>query len=238
MIPTSPSPAPRSPWQRAIRQGYRAAAAAVRPAIALWLFGLLLILGYFQIPWIQEQLAWLQQLKELYGFRYSAISTALVAGVIPLALEATLGAARRRITWAYALSNVAFWAYKGMEVDALYRCQAWWFGDNAAPATIALKVLFDQLVYAPLLGLTNVVLFYRWRDREYRPDPQWKRPIHWFRQHVLPVLIANWFVWIPACTLVYLLPLGLQLPIQNLILCFWVLIVSFFTEQGGTTDDS
>jgi len=48
----------------------------------------------------------------------------------------------------------------------------------------------------------------------------------------LPMLIAGWLVWIPTVMLIYLFPLPLQLPFQNIILCFWSMILLFFTKNS------
>ena len=140
-------------------------------------------------------------------------------------LEAGAGA------WTYLATNVAFWALKGLEIDALYRFQAWAFGESTDWGSLAIKVLFDQFVYLPVWGIVNVVLFYRWRQLGFRTGSlRAELSRGWYSQRVLPVMIPNWVVWIPAVGMIYCLPLPLQLPIQNLILCCWVLLLHFFTS--------
>jgi hypothetical protein len=45
----------------------------------------------------------------------------------------------------------------------------------------------------------------------------------------ITVLFSTWVVWIPAVSIVYSLPSALQLPIFNLVLCFWCLLLTFVT---------
>jgi FtsH-binding integral membrane protein len=48
-----------------------------------------------------------------------------------------------------------------------------------------------------------------------------------YRQRILPSLIAGWGVWVPTITLVYCLPPLLQLPVSALATCFWSLLVVY-----------
>ncbi|MEM9944005.1 MAG: hypothetical protein AAF939_20775, partial [Planctomycetota bacterium] len=191
-------------------------------------------------PDFTESLNRVASLKEKLGIWFAFFSTAIFGGFLPLAIPRLLGSKLGK-NWnpAYLLSNLLFWGIKGMEVDIFYWFQTIVFGNSADFQTVAFKVAFDQFVYVPLFGGLNVILFYIWRDCNYslsRTNIALGK--NWYWRKVLPVLISNWFVWIPSCSLVYLLPLGLQLPIQNLILCFWVLIVAFMTENRSTSTSS
>jgi hypothetical protein len=46
------------------------------------------------------------------------------------------------------------------------------------------------------------------------------------------VLLGIWVVWIPATSIIYSLPLPLQIPLFNLVLCFYVLTVSALTLRN------
>jgi hypothetical protein len=48
---------------------------------------------------------------------------------------------------------------------------------------------------------------------------------------VLPILIANWGIWTPAVAIIYLLPTALQLPMQNIVLCFFTLLLATITRR-------
>ena len=55
----------------------------------------------------------------------------------------------------------------------------------------------------------------------------------WYQRHVLPVLIAMWFLWIPVTACVYSLPATLQMPLFNVVLCFWSLLFAYITARQG-----
>jgi hypothetical protein len=46
-------------------------------------------------------------------------------------------------------------------------------------------------------------------------------------------LIANMAVWVPAVAVIYALPTPLQLPMQNMVLCFYTLIVAHQMRADG-----
>jgi hypothetical protein len=216
----------------AISTGWRAAKQNRIAAIALWLFGILLITGYFLVPTVHEFLESIGRLKTNWGWSFSAISTGMFGGLIPALLPWLLRQPGARTNLGLVVSGTLLWAYKGLEIDLFYHLQAWLFGTSLNFQTIAIKTICDQFVMVPLFGIVNVVLFYLWRDCGYSFKTFFSRlGKNWYQKRILPVLIANWVIWIPAVAMIYSLPVALQLPVQNLILCFWVLILMFFTHR-------
>ena len=202
------------------------------PAFFLWLFGIVLIVGYYQSPRAASVLDTLGEFRWQHGFLFSLLSTALFGGLIPAMLPALLGRPEPPMNFIYLSSATLFWAGKGLEIDLFYRLQARWFGEAASLDVILSKTVVDQFLYVPLIGVVNIVLFYLWRENGFSFTRSWAAlGPQWYVRRVLPLLISNWVVWIPAVALIYALPLALQLPIQNLILCFWVLIVTVFTNK-------
>ena len=53
-----------------------------------------------------------------------------------------------------------------------------------------------------------------------------------FGQRVLVVVCSTWVVWIPAVAIIYSLPSALQVPLFNLVLCFWCLLMSFISRES------
>jgi hypothetical protein len=142
------------------------------------------------------------------------------------------GDAKRDWSLRYLVFLLVLWAAKGVEVDFLYRLQAWLFGEGQGASAVVKKVLFDQFVYVPLWGVPTLVIAMLFARGGY----EWARLKellrgNWYRGMILPVLLPNWFVWFPAATCIYLLPTPLQLPLQNVVVCLWVLMVMFMTGQ-------
>jgi hypothetical protein len=236
------STAPLSSLRVAWQAGRQALVHNRLPALLLWLFGLAIILGYCFLPSVHQGLDSVGRLKSRWGWRFSALSTAFFGGILPVLAPWILGKLQRLDVrpslpkMACVVSSAVFWSVKGVEIDFLYRVQAAVLGTELNWQTVVTKTAIDQLLYVPAFGLVNVVLFYLWRDAGYT-FKKFQRALgpKWYRTRILPVLISNWAIWIPAVALIYCLPISLQLPIQNLILCFWVLVLICFT---GRQDDS
>jgi hypothetical protein len=208
----------------------------------MWLFGIAIIAGYFLDPTVHDWLDAVGRFKESIGWIFSLVSTAVFGGLIPALIAKLLRTNPASASNGLIVANTLLWAYKGVEIDLFYCLQAWLFGTTPNLQTIAIKTVCDQFVMVPLFGIVNVVLFYVWRDCGYSlrkfPAALGK---NWYSRRVVPVLIANWVIWIPAVAMIYSLPTALQLPVQNLILCFWVLILMVFTngpkkEEKGNTN--
>ncbi len=228
-----------TPWQSAITKGIAAATRNRVPAMALWIFGAVLITSYHYIPAVHDGLESVGRLKTSWGWVFSMISTGIFGGLIPVLLPKLLNHDRAKISLEIVIFSTLLWAYKGIETDYFYRLQGVLFGTSADIATIAIKTLIDQFVWVPLFGLVNVMMFYCWRDNGYSFRRTWQSlGAAWYWSQVLPVLFANWVVWIPAVLMIYALPSALQIPVQNLILCFWVLVLVFFTAPSNATADN
>jgi O-antigen ligase len=60
----------------------------------------------------------------------------------------------------------------------------------------------------------------------------------WFLRELLPVIIANLGVWLPTVTIIYTLPTVLQLPLENLVLCFFTLMLAHMSQTNAEHDAS
>ncbi len=199
----------------------------------MWLFGTSLIVGYYFVPQVHDLLENLGKFKARYGWKFSVVSTGIFGGLIPTVIPFLMGHKNASSTVGFICFSTLLWAYKGIEIDLFYHFQNWVFGSGLDLQTIATKTFCDQLIMVPLFGMPNVIMFYQWRSCGYSFSKLWKTLTRdWYGKMVLPVLIANWVIWIPAVAMIYSLPIALQLPVQNMILCFWVLILVFFTENS------
>jgi len=210
----------------------KAAKANVLPALLLWAFGSAIVAAYYLWPAARPTFETIAAAKDRYGFAYAAVSTALFAGLIPFAMQGLQRGGRKRWGATYLLFLLGLWAAKGVEVDLLYRLQALMFGDDPSASALVGKTLFDQLVYVPFWAVPSMVVALIWAHGGFSGSNV-RRHLRrgWYRRLVLPVMIPNWMVWFPAVTLSYTLPTPLQLPVQNIVLCLWVLMVMFMTHQ-------
>ena len=186
---------------------------------------LALLVAYYRWAPAHELLERLLRLKLAWGVVYSFLAGALFAGVLPrLVLRATgRDTGRFPVELAFA---VAFWGWRSVEVDLMYRAQAWCFGSAADWPTVLAKTAVDQLLYSPLWAVPEIALAFEWKEAGF----SWRRmrgrlDRDFFAVRLPAAMVGNAMVWLPAVLAVYFLPTALQLPVSNLVGSFWVLLM-------------
>jgi hypothetical protein len=219
------------PWQA----GLHGARANAVPGLVLQVTALGLVVAYYRHPDTRAAIDALADLHQRAGFKFSIISTGLFGGVIPLLYLKARRKTRASFTWAGGAALIAFWCYKGFEVDLWYRLLARFIGEQHDTATIAIKTVLDQFGYCPAFAVPVTVLVYDWVKRGLTLAPMVAdvRAGGWYRRRVLPVLISNLGVWVPAVCIIYSLPTALQLPLQNLVLCFFTLLLAHISVSDA-----
>jgi hypothetical protein len=221
---------PVAPW----RAGLAGARANLKPGLVLQAFALALVGGYYWVPGVAEALANLTALRDRLGLSYSILSTALFGGFIPWLVLKLSPATRDRYTGRQGLGLTGFWALKGIELHLLYAGLAVFIGTDNSVATIVKKTLFDQFVYCPLLAVPGMWIGYQWIEHQFNFGPVWARfrARGWYAREQVPILIANFGVWAPTCAILYSLPTPLQLPLQNIVLCFFTLMMAHLSKTA------
>jgi hypothetical protein len=222
---------PEAPW----RAGFRSARANVVPGLVLQLVALSLVLAYYQHEPTRVALDRLAAWREQVGVTFSILSTATFGGVLPALYLWASHETRARFNFAQAAAITAFWAYKGLEVDVLYRTLAHFVGTAHDVRTIAIKTSFDQFIYCPLLAVPLTVVVYEWVEANFDTAALINdvKAGGWFYRKVLPLLISNLWVWLPTACIIYSLPTPLQLPLQNLVLLFFTLLLAHLSRRTG-----
>ena len=202
------------------------------PGLVLWALGgnlvIIYYMGEFSRPWFNEIIS----LKETYGFAYSAVSTCIFGGLIPYIFMQLTGRDRLK-GFGSGVIFLGYWAIRGIDVDAFYRLQAMVFGTEVDLLTIVAKVLVDQFVYCVVWASPITALFYTWREAGFSLK-QWKGNKTWSElfDMILIFTVTTWVVWIPGTAIIYSLPSPLQIPLFNLTLCFFVILVSVFSQKN------
>ena len=219
-----------------MRRGVQAARTNALPALIIALVALGVLVGYYRWPAFHDLLEVVRGWKLRFGFAFSAVSTALFGGLLPVAFRLIPRATRKDPQFGFVPFFIGFWALKGVEVDAFYRLQAWIFGDTADAWVVVVKVVVDQAVYCPAWAVPTTMLAYLWKDSGFSVAVVRRRlGEHWYLVRCLPLLITSLAIWVPTGTVIYALPLALQLPVQNLVLCLSVLLLMILTRDEQET---
>lgn len=218
-----------APW----RSGLKSARANLVPGLVLQTAALLLVTAYYQHDATRQLLGRLAHWREETGVLFAIVSTGFFGGLLPALYLKAWKASRRDYTWMQVGVLTAFWAYKGFEVDLFYRTLAHLFGEGHDLATIATKTLVDEFIYCPFLAVPVSVIVYEWVQSHFATAELAAdlRAPGWIKRRMLPLLISTWSVWVPAVSIIYALPTSLQLPLQNLVLCFFTLLIAHQTKR-------
>ncbi|GAA5484275.1 hypothetical protein Hsar01_03517 [Haloferula sargassicola] len=224
-----PAAVREAPW----KAGVRAARANLVPGLVVQLTMVGLLVSYDVYPTFREALGHLAETKVRWGWIYSGLSGAVAGGVLPELLRIFVfqkGRLRRSNLSELGFA-IPFWAVMGIAVDFFYRGQALMFGDEAKPSVVIPQVLVDQFLFTPFYANPVTVWLYGWKNRGYR-WPERAFTLGFFREKMLPALIANWGVWIPIVCVIYTLPEPVQIPMFSLALSMWVMLYSWIAREG------
>jgi hypothetical protein len=227
---------PPSAWQ----QTMTAARANLVPGSLLQLVALTIVVSYFKVDAMHAFLDSVAAFKAQIGRPFAMVSTGLFAGAFPLLMQGLLRDTpgqpkRKREPLALLPFYILFWAFLGSTIDAFYQMQSFIFGDDNHPLTVIKKVVCDMTLYTPFFSGPLIVIAYAWKDAGFdvgRARTALGR--NWYAKRVQPMVFAAWMVWIPAVSVIYCLPLALQLPVQNVIQCLWGLILLCLNTPGET----
>ncbi|MDD3179066.1 MAG: hypothetical protein PHQ04_01805 [Opitutaceae bacterium] len=216
----------------------RGARANALPGIVLQIVALALVLAYYHHPPSRALLEQLADFRRSTGFGFSIASTGLFGGLLPFLYIKLNPRTAGRYCWSQGAAFIIFWAYKGFEIDLFYRLLAHSVGAEASPITVTAKVLLDQFVYCPVYAIPGTVLLYEWTEVRFAMARVAAdiRTGGWYYRRVLPALLSNIGVWVPATAIIYTLPTPLQLPLQNVVLFFFTLLLAHLTARRAQED--
>lgn len=202
-------------WQELITPTLNAFKTYWKAIALIQVFALIAVVGNYEIDGVATWFSWIAEWKKHGGLWFSAITTVISGGLIPEAVKRALRASGSRApAGAEFAHQLVFWALIGMLVDLFYQFQALLFGHSTAASTLACKVLFDQLVFTPLISMPFTVLWFMLWESRYR-KAQFLKAFSW------PVLLRRtlelWTVclsfWPVMLLIVYSLPQVLQFPL-------------------------
>ena len=203
------------------------------PGLILQIFGVLIVLAYYFVESFRNLLQLIADLQASGGYLFSAIITAFFAGFIPFVVQIIFE--RERFDFYHLLPGLFiafFWAYRGVEVDALYRLQALWFGDELSFIVVLKKTLIDQFIYAPFWAIWIVTLGILFKECRLSFSTFRKQLDITFVTDTCPsIVFSTWLVWVPGVAIIYSLPQLLQVPMMNIVACFYAILVMYLTRH-------
>jgi hypothetical protein len=195
------------------------------PGLCLQLFALTIGLSYFYWPASQQTFQFFADLKAEYGAVYAVISTSIFGGLLPFLYLFSRGKVRFS-PFIQLLFYIIIWAVLGGLINAFYGLQIVLFGEGTDWLTILKKTSFDQFVFTVFVTSPLIALAFLWKDQQFN----WHKTKMYFddliKVQIPTTIVTTWIIWIPAVSLIYMMPSNLQIPLFNLVLCFFVLILA------------
>lgn len=202
------------------------------PGIILQAIAVALVLAYFGWPAAQPVFRFFTDMKVRYGLGYSLVATAIFGGLIPFLLLWRTGQIHGHPGREF-IFYIVLWALKGVEVDLFYTLQGHLFGTGHDFRTVLYKTLVDQFIYVAIWAAPCLTVVFLWKDQGFSLARTRQAMTREFLLLQVPtVVISNWLIWIPAVSMIYLMPPSLQIPMFNLVLCFFVLLLAFLSQKA------
>jgi hypothetical protein len=215
-----------------VRLGLASARATIGPAIALQVFAGSLVASWYLSEDLRALLEGFTAWRTASGAYGAFLTTALCGGLVPWVYLHFRPGNRSHPGVKEGLFLTVFWGVRGVDVEFFYRFQAWLWGGGNDPATILAKVLVDQFVICTIWAVPITAIAYHFKDSGFKAAAvvqDFGRG--WYRRRVLPMLVSNLGTWVPACALIFTLPLPLQLPLFNLVLCFFTILLAHLSQS-------
>jgi hypothetical protein len=105
--------------------------------------------------------------------------------------------------------------------------------------TLTLKTLVDQFIYTPFLSNPFQTLAFLWKAGHFSFRSAMAKLSHFKQLYVLtvlPVLVSNWCFSIPMSALVYCFPTTLQLPLGNLAVSIWSMLLAALLKPTDSAE--
>lgn len=203
------------------------------PALILQLFAGAILALYFMVPGLRDFFATIEQLKAGGGPVFAIVSTAIFGGVLPWGVMVRRGRIPPGERTTHLIFFLFFWALQGAAVDWLYTQQTHWFGSDTSFRVLFTKMIVDQGPYNLIWATPNSLILYGWKDAGFSWRRLWAQTTPSGLYHrFLTIQVSAWVVWVPAVLMIYSLPPDLQIPLFNLVLCFFSLVLAFVSKGG------
>ena len=197
------------------------------------------VVTYYWWPTGAVILSWYAAWQHAGGLVRAGLMSGFAGGILS---ELCLVYVRDRGRWNLRhLENMAFrfliFFIGGMIVSEFYAWQAYWFGDGVSWRILLPKVLVDQFIFSVIWSTTYQTVTFRWQALRYSHSRLWSElDRNFILERMLPVLVTNWMFWIPGVTLVYSMPLILQMPLCIFATAMWSILLAGLSKHVDASE--
>ena len=195
------------------------------PMFILWFFAFALVYAYYHLPQAKQLLQPVFDFQIHGGWKAAVANRVVFCGLLPGAFLFAIRSIRPRRIVATSLANCIWMGLWGILSNLFFTMQSSVFGDGIDFRTVLCKVLTDKCVWSGLLCVPLNSVFFFWEGRDFSFDrlrTEW--PKSYLKAMYLPLLAADFMVWIPVQCAVYMFPLPLQIQLVGFAGAFWSLV--------------
>lgn len=222
-----------SPWQNALRVGIQSLKDVAIPGIILCIFAILLAFLYYYIPSVTSVFNKIGTWQQHYNPTFGILSMAFFGGLMPWLFRMIFPSLRPEQPVKELFFLIGLWTINGALINSLYYVQGIMFGTGNDVSTIIKKVLIDQLGFSLLISAPLNSVAYYWKDTHFswtQLKASFKK--NWYFNVVFPLYLVNISIWTPGVSVVYAMPMSLQIFMAGIINCFFSLICNFVTLRA------
>lgn len=217
-----------------VRPGLRAIRAVWRPFTLVLVCAAALVVAYYSVPAFTRACENIAQAKARWGYLFSAVGGVVAGSFVPeLFKRLTLPGHRIFHRIGEIALDCLYFAGMGVLVDMLFRVLNIVVGIEPSPRNAAVKMLMDQFIFTPTLGVGIAAVYFPLRQSGWdfaRIFRGFGTP-RWYVLRVMPLLVPGWCFWIPMTFLVYSLPSLLQMPMSICGTAAWSLLMIAITRS-------
>ena len=199
----------------------------------LTVMAIIVALYYFS-PSVAQILERFARWQHSGGILAAAAASSFAGGLLS---EASLVYVQEGGRWTRAhLENLLFkmclFFVSGAAVFEFYEWQAIWFGNGLSWSVIVPKILVDQFGFTVTWSLPVQTISTRWQALHFSGRLlRQELNLNFITDRMLPVLVTNWYFWLPGVTLIYAMPQNLQMPLCILANAIWGILLSATARQ-------
>ena len=219
--------------------GVRAAQQNLVPMLVLWGLSVALVGLYYRVDGVAEILSVVANWQTRSGSIAAMLNRLFFGGILPGVFTMVCTSLRPRRPVLVIVAMSTFSGVLGLACEAMYMLNARLFGEGIDVITLAEKTLVAQFVWTPLFFCPLSAVFASWVGGDFSFQALREKLAHDFvRTDMLPNLVSNWLVWIPAMFAVHAFPTPLQIQLSGLVGAFWVLMLMALGRNAGRNASS
>jgi len=197
------------------------------------------VIGYFHYPPIFNLFTNIADYKDQTGIWFILATGFVAGGLIPEIAKPLVGRIPNINKEWLSLTIYTSTVYMliTLLVYFMFKFQVVLFGDDGTPLMVAKKVIFDQLIFSPLISIPLGVGLFKWRQEKFQLSA-WKQVIlpENYKRNVFPALIMCWAYWGPITMGMYFLPEKVQFVASAFCQAAWSLLFVFMVQTPAVTN--